>query len=428
MSLSFPGARMVRTFGTGLTIQAILSVANFLAGLILLRRTSDLQYGYYILASNALLLLTSLQTSFIQPHIVTNLTRMGTDAQRDLVGGLMSANRLWIPALCVAALLVTGALRALHWLDGEQTLLIAVSLLTAAILLGREFLRVTLFAYRRPLEVLRADMAYVVAFVAGVFAATLTAQPAAVAVAAAGVAAFIGRVILRHGLWRHAAWNTGAAREPLRKIGALGGWAITGAGIHWLLIQGYGYLVAGILDIRQVAALAATRLTLAPVFVLSGGVSMLLFPMTSRWVHELGVGAAARRLTLLAAVLAGLALCYMGAMWVARDWIFAVVLRKQFTQRDVLLILWSAVFLVTLCRDQLATLPASRERFRDMTLLTGASALVWLVASYAAIQRMGAPGAIIGILIGELVNVAGIIVMILRETRQSVLASSALDD
>lgn len=425
MSLSSPGARIVRTFGIGLTIQAILSVANFLAGLILLRRSSDLQYSYYILASSALLLLTSLQTSFIQPHIVTSLTRMDTPARRDLVGGLMRANRLWIPVLCVAALLATGALWALHWLDAEETLLVAVSLLTAAILLGREFLRVTLFAYRRPLEVMQSDLVYVIAFVAGVFAATLTAQPAAVAIAAAGIAALIGRVILRRGLWRHEAWNNHAPREALQKIAALGGWAIIGAGIHWLLIQGYSYLVAGVLDIRQVAALAGTRLTLAPVFVLSNGVSMLLFPMTSRWVHELGVGAAARRLTLLATALVSLALCYMIVMWLARDWIFVVILRKQFAQRDLLLLLWSAVFLVTLCRDQLATLPASREKFRDMTLLTGASALVWLAASWVAIHRMGAPGAVAGILIGELVNVAGIIVMILRETRQPALTSTA---
>lgn len=425
MSLPIPGARLVRTFGIGLSIQAMLSIANFLAGLILLRRASDLQYSYYVLASGALLLLTSLQTAFIQPHIVTSLTRLDAPARRELVGGVLSANRLWVPLLCAAALLLTAGLWLLHWLDAEQALIVAVSCLTAGIALSRELVRVTLFAYRAPFDVLRSDLIYVAAFVAGVYLATLTTRPAVWAMAAAGVAALAGRSILRQGLWRHEAWNPHARREALRKIAALGGWAITGAGIHWLLIQGYSYLVAGLLDVRQVAALAATRLSLAPVFVLSGGVSMLLFPMTSRWVHELGVAAAARRLILLAAALTGVALCYMGVMWLARDWIFAVVLRKQFAQRDLLLMLWCAVFLVTLCRDQLATLPASRERFRDMTLLTGASALVWLVASYLAMLRIGAPGAVVGILVGELVNVAGIGVMILRETRQPVLATSA---
>jgi O-antigen/teichoic acid export membrane protein len=107
----------------------------------------------------------------------------------------------------------------------------------------------------------------------------------------------------------------------------------------------------------------------------------------------------------------------MVAMWVLRDWIFTVILKKQFSHRDPLLLLWSAVFLVTLCRDQLATLPASRARFRDMTLMTGVSAVVWLVTSYLAMVRYGPSGAVMGILAGEFINICGIIFMVFKETR-----------
>jgi O-antigen/teichoic acid export membrane protein len=155
-----------------------------------------------------------------------------------------------------------------------------------------------------------------------------------------------------------------------------------------------------------------------PVFVLSGGVSMLLFPMTSRWVHELGTRAASRRLLLLVAALGAAALIYMATMWLLRDWIFTVILKKNFTQRDPLLLLWSAVFLVTLCRDQLATLPASRARFRDMTLMTGVSAIFWLLTSYLAMLRYGPSGAVMGILVGEFINICGIAFMIFKETRE----------
>jgi len=417
-TLPFRGAAVVRTFGMGLTMQALLSGANFVVGLILIRRTSDLQYSYYILAMGALLLLTSLQTAFIQPYIVTNITRMKLADRRDLVGGVVRANRRWVPALCAAGIVVTMSLWALHWIDLEQMLLIAASVLAGGACLSREVFRVTLVAYRRPLEVLLADLAYVVVLVAGVFLATLSSQPATAAVAALGLAAMTGRVILRRGLWEHEPWNTRFAGDVLQKMAVLGAWAITGSGIHWLLIQGYSYLVAGVLDVRYVAAIAATKLVMMPVFVLSGGVSMLLFPMTSRWVHNLGTPAAARRLILLVAALALVAVSYMAIMWLMRDWIFTVVLKKHFAQRDSLLVLWSMVFLVTLCRDQLATLPASRGRFRDMTLLTGASAGCWLVASFLAIRQFGAPGAVAGMLIGELINVAGISVMIFTETRQ----------
>jgi len=423
LRFEFRGAGIVRTFSTGLTIQALLSGANFAVGLILIRRTNDLQYSYYILATNALLLLTALQTSFIQPYIVTSITRLDAPGRRDLVGGLVRVNRLWVPLLCALGVVATVGAWALRWIDLEQMLLIAVSLVAGAAAMAREFFRVTLFAYRRAVEVLRGDLAYVLVLVAGAFVATLTPQPALVAMTAVVLAGLIGRTILRRGLWSHEPWNSRSTEQVVRKIAALGAWAVTGSGIHWLLIQGYSYLVAGVLDVRNVAAIAATRLTLMPVFVLSGGVSMLLFPMTSRWVHDLGAATAARRLVLLVGALAIAALCYMTTMWVLRDWIFAVILKKEFVQRDSLLLLWSAVFLVTLCRDQLATLPAARERFRDMTLLTGASAVVWLVTSYLSMVRFGASGAVVGILAGELVNIAAIIVMIVQETRQPSVAA-----
>ncbi len=412
------GARAIRTLGTGLIIQALLSGTNFAVGLILIRRTSDLQYSYYILATNALLLVTALQTSFIQPYIVRNLAIMDGPARHDLVGALVRTNRLWVPAICAITLMVTAGLWALHALDTETALLLAACLLAGAMALSREFFRVTLFAYRHPSSVLRADLAFAAVLISGAFLATFSDSSALIAVIGVAGAQFMGLLILRGALWRHESWNRHITDSVMGKIAATGAWAILGSGIHWLLIQGYSYLVAGVLDVKDIAAIAATRLTLMPVFVLSGGVSMLLFPITTRWVHEVGSRRATRRLLALVAGLGAAALLYMAAMWLLRDWIFAVILKKSFAHRDPLLLLWSAVFLVTLCRDQLATLLAANARFRDMTLTTGFSAVIWLFSSYLAMVRYGPPGAVFGILLGESVNMAGILVMIVRETRQ----------
>jgi O-antigen/teichoic acid export membrane protein len=424
MKVPSRGLTLVRTFGMGLAIQALLSAANFAVGLILIRRTSDLQYSYYILATNALLLLTALQTSFVQPYIVRNITVPEPAERFDLVGALVRANSRWVPILCGIGIAITACVWGLQKITVEETLLVLVALLAGGMALSREFFRITLFAYRRPAAVLRADIVYVTVLITGAFVATLTAQPALAAVAFVGTAALLGFTLLRRALWQFEPWNTRSADSVLGKIAAAGAWAILGSGIHWLLIQGYSYLVAGVLGVSDIAALAATRLTLMPVFVLSGGVSMLLFPMTSRWVHDLGTRVAARRLILLATGLGALALLYMLTMWLLRDWIFDVLLKKHFVQRDSLIVLWSAVFLVTLCRDQLATLPAARGRFRDMTLMTGASAIVWLLSSYLAMLKVGPLGAVIGILSGELVNMAGILVMIFKETREPSVAAT----
>ena len=418
----FRGLHLARTFGLGLTIQASLSAANFIVGLILIRRTNDLQYSYYILATNALLLVTALQSSFVQPYIVQKITALDGSERSDTIGALVRANRRWIPMLTGIGLLLAAAAWATHELNLEQTFVAAVALLAGAMVLSREFFRISLFAYRQPAAVLRADVVYIAVLVTGAFLATLTIQPATVAIAAAGVAALLGYVLLQRSMWQFEPWNPRATQPIMGKIAAAGSWAILGSGIHWLLIQGYSYLVAGILNVGDIAAIAATRLTLMPVFVLSGGVSMLLFPITSRWINERGARTAARRVFLLVGGLGSLALAYMALMWWMRDWIFDVLLKKHFEQRDALILCWSAVFLVTLCRDQLATLPASRARFRDMTLMTAFSALIWLLTSFLAMHRYGPVGAVVGILVGESVNILAILALIFQETRQSRVA------
>jgi O-antigen/teichoic acid export membrane protein len=410
----------------GLAMQAVLSGANFAVGLILIRRTSDLQYSYYVLATNALLLLVALQTSFIQPYVVSNLTTQDVQGRHDIVGALVRTSSRWVPVLCGISIAVTWLLSAAQGIRPDTALLVTACLLAGGLALSREFFRVTLFAYRRPPDVLQADLAFVTVLIAGAFIATLAARTATVAMLGVALANLIGFLLLRKSLWRHEPWNVHTTEHIMAKIAAAGAWAILGSGIHWLLIQGYSYLVAGVLNISDVASIAATRLMLMPVFVLSGGVSMLLFPMTSRWVHDLGTRAASRRLLLLVAGLGAAALTYMLAMWLLRDWIFTVILKKQFTHRDPLLLLWSAVFLVTLCRDQLATLPASRARFRDMTLMTGVSAIVWLLTSYLAMVRFGPSGAVMGILAGEFINICGIIFMIFKETRSPAAVPGAL--
>jgi hypothetical protein len=57
-----------------------------------------------------------------------------------------------------------------------------------------------------------------------------------------------------------------------------------------------------------------------------------------------------------------------------------------------------------------------------MTVITGASAVVSLTFSYIAMLRFGTAGAVAGVLIGELANVVGIIVLTCLEARQAVPA------
>jgi O-antigen/teichoic acid export membrane protein len=203
----------------------------------------------------------------------------------------------------------------------------------------------------------------------------------------------------------------------LRAIAPLGAWSAFGAGVHWLFSQGYNYLVAGILDVAAVAALSATRLLVMPVNLLSTGIATILFPTVSRWLHEKQAPTVFGRLVLVSIGLGAVASCFLLVIWLARDWIFSEILRKQFADRDLLLQLWFAIVLLMLFRDQLLHFLVAREKFRLTSTVTLVSAVISISISLVALRSNGVAGALVGLLAGELCNVAGIIFFSIRETR-----------
>ncbi|HWX29682.1 MAG TPA: hypothetical protein VNZ53_19870 [Steroidobacteraceae bacterium] len=411
---------MVPMFASAVVMQAMLSASNLLVGVILIRNTPDLQYGSYVLMLNGILLLTVLQQSFIQPQFVVRVSRANASERADLVGGLYrEQRRLWPSA---AALIVFISL--LLWFVGAlQTPTFLIVLAAAAAVLTtlyREFFRMVLLGYRKPLQVLGADAVYVALLLGGAVLATMTAAPAAVAGLTLALAALIGGVFCSRALWRFEPWNIRGAPGILLAITPLGAWASTGAAAHWLFGQGYNYLVAAVLNVPAVAALAATRLTIMPVTLVSSGIGTMMLPTTAAWLNTDSAPTVLRRLLLFALGLGVASLCYFAVIWFTRDWLFAHVLKKNFPQRDPLLLLWFAVSLMTLLRDQLLYLLSARQRFRLMTTLTLVSAVFSIGLSYVCMRYFGVIGALLGILVGELLNVAGLVVLSAIESQRQI--------
>ena len=402
-------------FSSAVMSQTVLSAASFVIGLLLIRQTSDTQYGLYVLVANAVLLVTSLQSAFFGPVMVIRMTPLDRSGRGDIVGGLYREQRrllrpiAWICVVTIALMRITGVV------GDELALLLIAGLFACIAVLKREYFRTALFAHRRAHDVLRGDMLYVVLLVAGAALATLTPIPAAIAAATMALAALVAARMLASALKRNEAWNDWGFPRILQEIAPTAGWATAGAAIHWAFSQGYSYVVAATLDITAVAAIASTRLLLMPINLLSTGVSSLMLPTTSSWLGNHRARTVFARLLALAFGLMFAASVYLGVMWLSRDWIFTTVLRKQFEHRDELLLLWSAVSLVMVLRDQLRYLPLARARFRDLTGLAALSAAMSLAVTYWGMVQYGVPGALFGVLTGELVSVSGTILLSLRE-------------
>jgi O-antigen/teichoic acid export membrane protein len=418
-------SRFVRMFSSALASQALLSATNFLVGLLLIRHTSDLEYGSYMLVLGAIVLAVSLQNAFIGPAMVNRMTRLDATGCGELTGGLYRDQVRVIASLAAFGAVGILALKLANAI-GERSALIALAAVAAtAAALWREYFRMVLLAYRRSHAVLGCDVIYAVVLAVGVALATLTIMPAAAAAIALALAALLAGARLSRSLREQEPWNPDGAPGILRKIAPLGAWSTAGAAIHWTFSQGYIYLAAATLDVSAVAAIAATRLLAMPVNLLSTGIGSLMLPLASRWMHEDGERVLLRRLATLALGMAAVAIAYFALLWVLRDFVFDVMLRKQFAQRDLLLLLWSGAFVLMVIHQQLLFLLTVRERFRILSSLALVTASVSVATGWFAMQHLGGAGAPLGILVGEAINAVGVVVLCLREvfaTKRPVLA------
>lgn len=406
----------MRMFSSVVASQALLSAASFVAGLLLIRHTSDMQYGYYILVTGAIILAVSLQNSFIAPAMINRMTRLGREACGDLTGGLYREQRQVIATAAGVALAISIVLWIARLLDLRTLLLVLATVAAATAALRREYFRMVLLAYRRAQSVLKGDVVYCLLLTAGVVLAINTPVAAVMAIVAVAFAGVISGALLSRDLRSREAWNAHGAQGILREIAPLAAWSTAGAAIHWSFSQGYTYLIAATLDVSAVAAVAATRLLAMPVNLLSTGIGSLMLPLVSRWLHQRSVSHVLRRVVWFALGIAAAAVCYFAVLWLLRDWVFEVILKKQFAQRDLLLMLWSASFVLMTIHQQLLYLLVARERFRLLTPLALISAVVALTCSFWGMQHLGGAGAVLGILIGESVNTLGVISLCLRET------------
>ena len=412
----FSASGLARLFGSSIADQAMLSAANFGVGLILIRYAAEAQYGYYILAFNTMMLLTTLQGTFIGTPMVIRLPGLDETARRQWMGSLLRDQK-WLGAAGGAlALVVALAGWAMGLFDGESTLVVvaAIGLVLAA--LYREYLRGILLMYHRPQQVLGADAIYVAVLLAGCALAVRTPVAAAGALLAGTMAALACASVLRRVLANDI--ERGAAPGRLREIARMGFWAASGGVIYWLFNQGYNFLTAVTLDLAAVAALAASRLTLMPINLLLAGMQKQLTPLASDWMHGMGARRTLRRLMLFSLVLALFTLLYGAVIWLLRDWISLDLMRKDFPQRDLLLVLWIGLFVLMVIREPIMMVPLLRQRFRALSAATLVCALIALAISYVGMLQLGPVGAVIGILTGEACYGLAVIVMAWREVRR----------
>jgi O-antigen/teichoic acid export membrane protein len=404
-------ASLLRLFSSAIADQVLLSAASFVGGVLMLRRVSDVDYGLYVLVTSALLLITGMQDALISsPMLVIAAKRKAPERLGMSVDLLRRQYIFWLP-LMPAALL---ALAMAYW-RGHSYAATAGMITTgvALLIMAREHLRQMLLLYNKPGLLLTADAVYAVVFLGGIYAATRSRLPVHFAILGVGAATLLSTLTSMNLFRRAVGWRD-SGQHALRQVWRLGKWGLTGCILTWLHSQGFYYVLAALKGADMVAGVAASRLLLMPINLLFAGVGQLLLPMASGWQERNGTHEVIRRMTGIGAVIFGAALCHFSLVWVFRAWIVVHVFRHPVGALDPLLLMWGAAFLVTTLRSFAMVVLQAQERFASLVFLAFISTTSSLALCWWGIRHYGAVGSVLGIILGEGVDLFGIIWLIRR--------------
>ena len=403
----------MKQFSTTVIDQVALSAANFMIGFLLIRRTSDFDYGMYVLVQSAITLFISAQAAWLSgPLAVTAPAK--TPALRNLmIGAIDRSLTRFLRRLAAAALVVPVIGYLVHFWTALEALVVALGVIACWTALQREYLRGVLLIYARPNVMLRADVLYVVVVLAGALVAAYGPKPAVVfAVTALIAAALTGQMFARRSLRADPGFARGDAAPFWREMRPLAVWATVGSMTYWIYNQSYNYFLASRIDLTAVADVNAARLLLMPTIVLTVGIKTLLVPTAAGWLAESSIGRLIRRLMWFATGVAALDLVYCAAVWIFRDWLTHDVMHKTIGDRDRLLILWAILSFIALYRDLLQTGLFALRRFKSLAAVTATSAVVSLTIMWFGLKHWGAAAALIGQAAGESINLAGVVLLL----------------
>ena len=165
--------RFLHFFGTGVLDQILLSGANFVAGFLMIRYTSDVSYGQFVLAQSAVLLVVSAQAAWLSGPVTIVAPAKSPELRTQMIGSLGASQTRFLRRLAGALLAISLAAFALSLWRFNIELVVAGTILAAWAALQREYRRSVLLLYSRAHAMFGADAIYVGVLLLGIALAML---------------------------------------------------------------------------------------------------------------------------------------------------------------------------------------------------------------------------------------------------------------
>ena len=378
--------------------QGMLSAANFLIAIILIKTVAKVDYGYYSIAFSISLFLISVQNAIVNtPLAVLLVTKKGGEKKAYAASLCYGQFLALLPAVCLG-LAVIIILRS--WgLDSTQASVATALCIGAVGLLFREFLRAYYFAEEVPLQVLKMDALYVALLLCLIALSYLFLTiSVAVILILMGVSGLLSALVFsRNRDWEY---RQESIREGYRENWKLGKWALLGVFVTHVQNYSYLYLLGALLGSVAVAEVSAARLLLMPLMFVQEGWGKIAVPHGSKLREQNRIERFFKEQILVSLIVTLGTAAYLVLVLTFRRTIVGSLLSGKYENSLDYVLFWGAIFIIRFITQNASYGLQVTKNFPTISKMNFVTMLVTVGSAYLLIGTHGIEGGLAALIVG----------------------------
>lgn len=390
-----------KQIGFSILTQGLASLSNFVVGVSLMRYSDKTQYGLFSVLYSIVDMLKNFQNALSNAPLTITFNTLAGPERRVFVGGIAAVQVAVFGALAGAAIFIGAFIQVVF--PGQAILLATlVTVISSLAFLGREFLRALGFTTLRIGVVFIMDIVFAIACIALLGLLLVLRRLTAITALLALALGYTASAGLAYKQLR-AEWTfcRGAGIDSFRQTWRYSKWALAGVTAGILQSRVYVYFTTAVIGLVGVADVSAARFLLLPVSLLVSSTSRIVIAKGSA-LHAASDWRSLRKLvfSIMLLLLIGSTI-YMATLWLFYGRIISL-LGGRYQGIEQIALLWAGYFVVNAIRVPLTDWLVVLKDFRRLAINDVPAVAITLGLCVPLMRIMGARGAVLSMLAGEL--------------------------
>ncbi len=414
----------LRKIFTAIFSQGMLSVSNFAISIIMAKYTTKSEYGMYVILFSFIGILKAYQNAIINAPLMDLVNLTNASEKRTYISSLATGNfYIFIPLLFL--LVITVVMYSVINNSPSSYIIVAVVVSTVTmIFLSKEFVRTLLFVNMNINAVFIMDVLNTVTIFIGLTLLVYIDKISSLtAIVVLGSGYFVANIFAQRKNLYCSEKNNKSIKKALKENWNHGKWVFMGVTASLLQDRGYVYIVSIVLGLEALADVSAARLFMMPIGLLIMSSPKILVAKGSKML-SLNKNYEFRKFVFSFISTLLIVWFFYSLLIMLTSNLIIGFLGEKYINTKELIFIWSIFFFVNSIRFQMGAALLVYRKFKEMSLIDIWGLTFSITSCFLLVYTIGRSGAIVSIIIGEVVTLILYMKLYLRLKQYGVTKSA----